>query len=108
MSILARRVVNPGLAAHGLPHLGIHQSVSGIIQYVLSESPTYTNSLRTQADQSGSSRAYNVSGDSMKVKFAPERPVTIAALTMITAGVVPAINSSPLNLIWTFAKRLLG
>ncbi len=44
----------------------------------------------------------------MKVKFAPERPVTIAALTMITAGVLPAINSSPLNMIWTFAKRLLG
>jgi hypothetical protein len=44
----------------------------------------------------------------MKVKFAPERPVSIAALTVITEGVVPAINSSPLYLIWTFAKRVLG
>ena len=44
----------------------------------------------------------------MKVKFAPGRPVTIGSVTAIAEGVVPATNSNPLNLIWTFVKRVIG
>jgi len=44
----------------------------------------------------------------MKLVVVPGRPVTIGALTAIAEGVVPATNSSPINLIWTFVKPVIG
>ena len=41
----------------------------------------------------------------MKVKLVPERPVTIAAMTMITEGMISSGN--PFNLVWTSLQRLI-
>jgi hypothetical protein len=43
----------------------------------------------------------------MKVQLASGRPVSIATLTMITAGMMPATNGNPIQLIWTWVKSLI-
>ncbi len=43
----------------------------------------------------------------MKVEFTSGRPVTIATLTMITAGMMPDAHNNPILLIWTWVKRLI-
>ncbi len=42
----------------------------------------------------------------MKMQFASARPVTIGALHLISEGVMPAANSNPVQLLWTWIKGL--
>jgi|CZKS01.1.fsa_nt_gi hypothetical protein len=41
----------------------------------------------------------------MKMKPVPQRPVTIARMTMITEGMISSVN--PFHLVWASLQRLI-
>jgi hypothetical protein len=43
----------------------------------------------------------------MKVQLASGRPVSITTLTMITAGMMPAADGNPIQMIWAWVKGLI-